>query len=228
MIRSNAPSRVSSANKFLSVNIQIVDQTQDLERYYTGDNIAEASHVPPENSNASTPARCLPSLSQTTSPPKYAEDASAVIHSALSRVSLSPTVHSHESISKRRKTNHSTHSSSSRPSDPATAQYQWSTPTSDFSPRPLSTPHNFQEPSPLPIGYGTPTNPLRSENGRLPDSAAAALPSAASGLLSPRVWKDQFYWPNGKPWISPGPAPATNQSNSIHNNSVRLPDASLH
>lgn len=31
---------------------------------------------------------------------------------------------------------------------------------------------------------------------RLADSAAAAVPSASSGLLNPEVWKRTFFWPN--------------------------------
>ena len=45
-------------------------------------------------------------------------------------------------------------------------------------------------------GFATPPHSLRSENCRLPDTAAAALPSPTSGLLSPRIWKTQFFWPN--------------------------------
>ena len=31
---------------------------------------------------------------------------------------------------------------------------------------------------------------------RLADSAAAAVPSASSGLLNPEIWKKTFFWPN--------------------------------
>jgi hypothetical protein len=31
---------------------------------------------------------------------------------------------------------------------------------------------------------------------RLADSAAAAVPSASSGLLKPEIWKKTFFWPN--------------------------------
>jgi hypothetical protein len=35
-----------------------------------------------------------------------------------------------------------------------------------------------------------------AKSQRLADSAAAAVPSASSGLLKPEIWKKTFFWPN--------------------------------
>lgn len=40
------------------------------------------------------------------------------------------------------------------------------------------------------------TAAVEAEYRRLADSAAAAIPSASSGLLAPDVWKKKFVWPN--------------------------------
>lgn len=42
----------------------------------------------------------------------------------------------------------------------------------------------------------SPTATNQSIPSRLPDTAAAALPSLESGMLSPKVWREQFFWPN--------------------------------
>jgi len=45
---------------------------------------------------------------------------------------------------------------------------------------------------------GTPSHlspAVEAEYRRLADTAAAAIPSASSGLLSPEVWKKKFFWP---------------------------------
>lgn len=42
----------------------------------------------------------------------------------------------------------------------------------------------------------SPAATSQSLHSRLPDTAAAAVPSLESGMLSPRVWKEQFFWPN--------------------------------
>jgi hypothetical protein len=98
-----------------------------------------------------------------------------------------------QSISKRRKTNESNHGFPPELDDVQALGHHRSTSGiySKYAPQ-LTATYDTQERSPS----ETPTNPLRSENGRLPDSAAAALPSAASGLLSPEIWKEQFFWPN--------------------------------
>ena len=40
------------------------------------------------------------------------------------------------------------------------------------------------------------TTQVEAEYRRLADTAAAAVPSVASGLLSPEIWKSSFVWPN--------------------------------
>lgn len=58
--------------------------------------------------------------------------------------------------------------------------------------------------SPAPVSLpSTSVPPLRpnstpniANSQRLADSAAAAVPSALSGLLKPEIWKKTFFWPN--------------------------------
>jgi hypothetical protein len=47
-----------------------------------------------------------------------------------------------------------------------------------------------------PVANYSPVATSHSQLSRLPDTAAAAVPSLESGMLSPRVWKEQFFWPN--------------------------------
>lgn len=56
----------------------------------------------------------------------------------------------------------------------------------------------FENPtaSPTASALYSPTATSQSQHNRLPDTAAAAVPSLESGMLSPRVWKEQFFWPN--------------------------------
>lgn len=41
-----------------------------------------------------------------------------------------------------------------------------------------------------------PNSTLNIAKQRLADTAAAAVPSASSGLLNPEIWKRTFFWPN--------------------------------
>lgn len=50
--------------------------------------------------------------------------------------------------------------------------------------------------SPSTSALYSPAATSQSLHSRLPDTAAAAVPSVESGMLSPRVWKEQFFWPN--------------------------------
>jgi hypothetical protein len=50
--------------------------------------------------------------------------------------------------------------------------------------------------SPRSSAVYSPTATSQSIPSRLPDSAAAAVPSLESGMLSPSVWKERFFWPN--------------------------------
>jgi hypothetical protein len=50
--------------------------------------------------------------------------------------------------------------------------------------------------SPSTSALYSPAATSQSLHSRLPDTAAAAVPSLESGMLSPRVWKEQFFWPN--------------------------------
>lgn len=49
---------------------------------------------------------------------------------------------------------------------------------------------------PLCFAPPPPTSTLRLENDLLPASTDAAVRSTTSRLLSPRVWKEQYFWPN--------------------------------
>lgn len=182
-----------------STKIQFVDQTPDLENHYAQDNPGEVINFA-EFENGRKEGEESPLTSNPAKPSSNAfHDVSSVDHGLFkspASSNLVDTVPSRPSH-KRRKTNES--------SDVA---YLFPDEFEDFreygllqSPPFLHTPFADgilvpEESSPSASTPATQTRAVEAEYKRLADSAAAAIPSASSGLLTPEIWKKSFFWPN--------------------------------
>ena len=86
--------------------------------------------------------------------------------------------------------------------------------------RPTSLPPTPLPPTSLPSIRANLTSNV-AKRRRLADSAAAAVPSASSGLLNPEVWKRTFFWPNDVCFLLNIIINYTNSS-LVDHNSVRM------
>lgn len=183
---------------FHSAKFQFVDQGPELENYYSQDDLTVSSVRPvveqPKSDNDNVAYKRV-------GPSPYV-DLSPTVHSASTsdHLFLSPsatdneTVLIHSPIKKQRTTDLTATEAASnveqRPHtayDPIRSQYRvYNHPPKHYSPLgPCGTYMSEQRYVPKVV---------EAEYRRLADSAAAAIPPES--LLSPAIWKEEFYWPN--------------------------------
>lgn len=181
-----------------TAKFQFVDQGPELENYYAQDDIAvntTKQYVQEEKSDDNTN---IPSKQYEAS----VEVEESTIHSALGSENpfLSPSTYHNQTVLvhspiKRRRTADST----TQPYRPG--PQQWHHPTYDpirstyriYDPPKVFSPVSADGHTYMPEQRYVP-KVVEAEYRRLADSAAAIIPS--DSLLSPAIWKEEFYWPN--------------------------------
>ncbi|EXJ87272.1 hypothetical protein A1O3_04231 [Capronia epimyces CBS 606.96] len=179
---------------------QFVDQGPELENYYSQDDVVfnnTKSSVPDQKQDdVSVPSKQIDQPVKAQGP--------AIVHSTPAEdytPFLSPSSTNHETVLvhssiKRRRTADSTtqqyHSNAATwqrgAYDPIRSQYRVYHPPQVFSP---VSPDGLAY---MPEQQHYVPKVVEAEYRRLADSAAAAIPPES--LLSPAIWKEEFYWPN--------------------------------
>jgi hypothetical protein len=175
-----------------------VDQTPELENYYAlydTDTVVAAI----EGENGIGSRRNMTSPSQETGlmvvPRSHQRSASAGNGTCLLPANSGRDTIS-EPYRKRRRTNNNANGAFSL-SDPFQPTSSYCLPQSAEMAQTLSINAALIGSNDSPQ-LGTPSHlspAVEAEYRRLADTAAAAIPSASSGLLSPEVWKKKFFWP---------------------------------
>jgi len=175
--------------------IQFVDQTPELENYYAlHDTDTVVGAIEGENGIGSL--RDMTSPSQKTGlmviPRSHRRSASAGNDTCLLPANSGRDTTISEPNRKRRRTNDSANGafSLSGPFQP-TSSYRLSQSAEMAQTLSINAALIGSNDSPQ---LGT-SQAVEAEYRRLADTAAAAIPSASSGLLSPEVWRKKFFWP---------------------------------
>lgn len=181
-----------------STRIQFVDQTPDLENHYAQDNPSEIIDFAEFEHGRSKGQEPTLTLSSAKTSSNVFHDVSSVDHGlfkspASSLVDTVPSRPSH----KRRKTNESSDVSYLFPDESEDFREYELLQSPPFLHKPFADGTLItDESSPSDSTPANQTRAVEAEYKRLADSAAAAIPTASSGLLTPEIWKKSFFWPN--------------------------------
>ncbi|KAL2432635.1 hypothetical protein ABEF95_014193 [Exophiala dermatitidis] len=183
-----------------NAKFQFVDQGPELENYYSQDD----SLVSNANSSAPDQKEDEVSLRQKRIEPPSNSEGPASVQSAPAEDSIgisSPsngsneTVFGHSPIKRRRTADPVTQPYPQTretwqriPYDPIRSQYRMYNSPEVYNP---ASPDGF---SYMPTEQKYVPKVVEAEYRRMADSAAAAIPK--EDLLSPKIWKEEFYWPN--------------------------------